>query len=149
MAIATENPAARRRIEAAEVRAAPRATALTGGLLLGIGLGGFADGILLHQMAQWHNMGSAILPPTTMEAMSQNMLWDDLFRAVTWVVTVVGVIALWREGHAGTAPRSLRVLAGQIFLGWGLFNFVEGVIDHHLLGLHHVRDVRVHMPIDD
>jgi uncharacterized membrane protein len=148
MAIATENPAARRGIEI-EVRAEPRSTALTGGLLLGVGLGGFVDGILLHQIAQWHNMGSGILPPTTMEAMSQNMLWDGLFHAVTWVVTVVGVVALWREGHAGTAPRSLRVLAGQMLLGWGLFNFVEGLIDHHLLGLHHVRDVPVHMPIYD
>ena len=39
------------------------------GILLGIGLGGFVDGIALHQIAQWHNMGSAILPPTTMDAM--------------------------------------------------------------------------------
>jgi uncharacterized membrane protein len=25
-----------------------------------------------------------------------------------------------------------------MFLGWGLFNLVEGVIDHHILGVHHV-----------
>ena len=24
--------------------------------------------------------------------------------------------------------------------GWGAFNLVEGLIDHQLLGLHHVRD---------
>ena len=24
--------------------------------------------------------------------------------------------------------------------GWGMFNVVEGVVDHHLLGIHHVRD---------
>ena len=23
--------------------------------------------------------------------------------------------------------------------GWGLFNLVEGIIDHHILGIHHVR----------
>jgi uncharacterized membrane protein len=23
--------------------------------------------------------------------------------------------------------------------GWGLFNLVEGLVDHHLLGIHHVR----------
>ena len=40
---------------------------LTAGVVLGIGLGGFVDGIALHQIAQWHNMGSAILPPTTMD----------------------------------------------------------------------------------
>jgi uncharacterized membrane protein len=26
------------------------------GILLGIGLGGFVDGILLHQILQWHHM---------------------------------------------------------------------------------------------
>ena len=35
------------------------------GILLGVGLGGFADGIALHQIAQWHNMGSAVLPPAS------------------------------------------------------------------------------------
>jgi hypothetical protein len=46
-----------------------RATAA--GVTLGIGLGGFLDGIVLHQIAQWHNMGSAVVPPVTMEAMSR------------------------------------------------------------------------------
>jgi uncharacterized membrane protein len=26
-----------------------------------------------------------------------------------------------------------------ILAGWGLFNLVEGIVDHHILGLHHVR----------
>ena len=34
------------------------------GIVLGLGLGGFVDGITLHQIMQWHNMGSAVLPPT-------------------------------------------------------------------------------------
>jgi len=25
-------------------------------------------------------------------------------------------------------------------VGWGLFNLVEGIVDHQLLGVHHVRD---------
>jgi uncharacterized membrane protein len=29
------------------------------GILLGVGLGGFVDGILLHQVLQWHHMGVA------------------------------------------------------------------------------------------
>lgn len=24
--------------------------------------------------------------------------------------------------------------------GWGVFNLVEGIIDHQILGIHHVRD---------
>jgi uncharacterized membrane protein len=42
-----------------------------------------------------------------------------------------------------------RAFIGEMFLGWGLFNLAEGVIDHHLLDLHHVRDMPVHMPIYD
>lgn len=29
-------------------------------------------------------------------------------------------------------------LLGSIGMGWGLFSFVEGTIDHQLLGIHHV-----------
>ena len=122
---------------------------LTAGVLLGIGLGGFADGIALHQIAQWHNMGSAVLPPLTMEAMSRNMAWDGLFHAATWCITLVGVLLLWGEGQAGLAPAALRTLSGELLLGWGFFNLVEGVIDHHLLQLHHVRDLPVHVPAYD
>ena len=27
-----------------------------------------------------------------------------------------------------------------MLVGWGAFNVVEGVIDHQILGIHHVRD---------
>jgi uncharacterized membrane protein len=116
---------------------------------LGLGLGGFADGIVLHQILQWHNMGSAVLPPTTMQAMMQNMRWDGLFHLATWLLTLVGVLILWRDGRRGNAPPSLRVLVGQMILGWGLFNLVEGIVDHHLLELHHVRDLPLHVPVYD
>jgi uncharacterized membrane protein len=38
------------------------------GILLGIGLGGFVDGIVLHQIFQWHNMVSNWIPPHIMLA---------------------------------------------------------------------------------
>jgi uncharacterized membrane protein len=28
----------------------------------------------------------------------------------------------------------------MLLAGWGIFNLVEGVVDHHILGVHHVRD---------
>ncbi len=130
---------------AAEVPAARRSRA---GVVLGIGLGGFADGIALHQIAQWHNMGSAVLPPHTMDAMRQNMSWDGLFHAATWLITLAGVWLLWRDAHYGAVPRG-RVFVGQMLLGWAAFNLVEGIIDHHLLNLHHVRDLPAHVPAYD
>jgi uncharacterized membrane protein len=119
------------------------------GLLLGLGLGGFVDGIALHQIAQWHNMGSAVLPPTTMDAMRQNMRWDGWFHAATLALTVAGVFALLREARRGAALPTARGLSGQLLLGWGVFNLVEGVVDHHLLDLHHVRDLPAHVPAYD
>lgn len=120
---------------------------LTAGTVLGFGLGGFLDGIVLHQIIQWHNMGSAVLPPVTLEAMQTNMTWDGLFHAATWVVTFIGTWMLWAEGR--TSSPTARVLSGHLLLGWGVFNLLEGVIDHHLLEIHHVRDMPVHVPAYD
>jgi uncharacterized membrane protein len=53
---------------------------------------------------QWYNMGSAVLPPTTMDAMAQNMVWDGMFHAATLVLTLVGVLMLWSDGVAGVEP---------------------------------------------
>ena len=147
--MATTNTAARGNVALHDTRSEARTTALTGGLVLGLGLGGFIDGIVLHQIMQWHNMGSAVVPPTTMEAMAQNMRWDGLFHLATLALTLAGVFILWLEGRRGTAPPTARVLVGQLLLGWGIFNLVEGVIDHHLLGLHHVRDLPMHVPAYD
>ncbi len=119
------------------------------GIVLGLGLGGFADGIALHQIAQWHNMGSAVLPPTTMEAMKQNMAWDGWFHAATLLLTVVGVYLLLRDARAGRRLPDARGFTGQLLLGWGVFNLVEGIVDHHLLQLHHVRDLPMHVPLYD
>ena len=119
------------------------------GIVLGLGLGGFADGIALHQIAQWHNMGSAVLPPTTMDAMKQNMAWDGWFHAATWLLTIVGVFMLLRHARAGRSLPTATALTGQMMLGWGAFNLIEGVIDHHVLDLHHVRDLPVHVPLYD
>ena len=47
---------------------------VSAGILLGTGLGGFVDGIVLHQILQWHNMLSSIRPPTDLITMKYNML---------------------------------------------------------------------------
>lgn len=119
------------------------------GYLLGAGLGGFVDGIALHQIAQWHNMGSAVLPPTTMDAMRQNMAWDGWFHVGTLLLTLAGVYLLLRDARAGDQLPGAGAFTGQLLLGWGAFNLAEGLIDHHLLDLHHVRDMPVHVPAYD
>ena len=108
------------------------------GLLLGIGMGGFVDGIVFHQILQLHNMLSAVRPPTTVVNIETNMVWDGLFHAFTWMTTLIGIVALFRAGGRDDVVWSGRVLGGAMLAGWWAFNLIEGLIDHHLLGVHHV-----------
>jgi uncharacterized membrane protein len=112
------------------------------GLLFGLGLGGFVDGIVLHQIFQWHHMVSDVdrYPVTTVAGLKANTLADGLFHITAWVFVLlgsIGAIVSWRQGRL--AP-SWRFHFGLVLAGWGIFNVVEGVVDHQLLGVHHVRD---------
>ena len=110
--------------------------------MLGIGLGGFVDGIVFHQLLQMHSMLSARLPKDTLANLQINMFWDGMFHAFTWLMTAIGLALLWRAVNNADIRLSGKVMLGALFLGWGLFNFVEGLIDHHLLELHHVVEAR-------
>ena len=124
-------------------------TSWRSGILLGIALGGFLDGILLHQIIHWHNMGSAVVPPTTVATLKQNMAWDGVFHLVVWTCTLIGVYWLHADARRAAPLPGPSRFTGLLLLGWGLFNLVEGLIDHHLLGLHHVRDLPHHVPAYD
>ena len=65
-----------------------RSGSMTAGVVLGLGIGGFIDGIALHQILNWHNMGSAVLPPVDMAAMRTNMMWDGWFHAATLLLVI-------------------------------------------------------------
>lgn len=107
--------------------------------MLGIGLGGFFDGILFHQILQVHAMLSARIPLDSMVNMKTNMTADGLFHAVTWTATLIGVALLWNclNKQMEVRPRGVGLL-GYMLAGWGWFNLIEGAVDHHILGLHHV-----------
>jgi LPXTG-motif cell wall-anchored protein len=114
--------------------------AVAGALTLGIGLGGFFDGIVFHQILQVHNMLSGWLPVTDLVSAKANMVWDGLFHAAVWLITLLGVGMVWRAAQREDVDFAVRHLVGGLLIGWGLFNLVEGVIDHHLLGVHHVME---------
>ncbi|HYF32543.1 MAG TPA: DUF2243 domain-containing protein [Chitinophagaceae bacterium] len=110
-------------------------------MVLGIGLGGFIDGIAFHQILQWHAMLSNKMPPATVLAKTVNMFWDGVFHGFCFVVVLTGVVLLWRLLWRKDIDRSGRLLGGGLLIGWGMFNIVEGIIDHHLLKLHNVREI--------
>jgi uncharacterized membrane protein len=105
------------------------------GLLLGIGLGAFVDGIVLHQLLLWHHLLSS-RPDVSL---SVNLIADGVFHAGAWLAVLAGVLWLWRRSHRTQANGRWTALAAVMVTGWGLFNVVEGLINHYLLNLHHVR----------
>jgi uncharacterized membrane protein len=106
-----------------------RAGARVPGIVLGIGLGGFVDGIVLHQVLQWHHMRSG-----------EGIGGERSTGSVSGLeANTLGVYLLSAQLRRDGAP-SRRALTGLLLAGWGVFNVVEGLIDHQLLGIHHVRD---------
>ena len=114
---------------------------VSAGVLFGLGLGGFFDGIVLHQVLQWHHMlTSAGYPADNVRNLEINTFWDGLFHASTYVFVLAGLVLLWRRGRRTHERWSWRLLPSAMLVGFGLFNLVEGVVNHHLLGLHHVNE---------
>jgi uncharacterized membrane protein len=115
----------------------------TASFVMGLGLGGFIDGIVLHQILQWHHMltgDNGGEPMDTVAGLETNTLADGFFHMTTWVLVLVATslfVNAWRRGEL--AP-PWRAYLGLLLAGWGVFNLVEGLIDHQLLGIHHVRD---------
>jgi uncharacterized membrane protein len=115
---------------------------LSAGILFGLGLGGFFDGIILHQILQWHHMlTSAGYPPDSVRNLEINTLWDGIFHASTYIFVLLGLILLWKRAHQTHVQWSGKLLLSTILMGFGIFNLVEGIIDHHLLGIHHVNEM--------
>jgi uncharacterized membrane protein len=121
------------------------------GILLGIGLGGFVDGIVLHQILQWHHMltSEGDYPDTTLAGMETNTVADGLFHAFTWVIVVLGLWILWQRTNDWRWAASGRALIGWMLVGWGAFNLIEGIVDHEILRIHHVREGAGHQTAYD
>src|ERR671916_2338280 len=113
------------------------------GLLLGLGLGGFIDGIVLHQILQWHHMLTGEgggEPMDTVAGLEANTLVDGFFHLATWLLVVLGITLAVRAWQHGWFAPPWRTHVGLLLAGWGVFNLVEGTVDHLLLGIHHARD---------
>lgn len=126
--------------------AAPTSTSdarlfVAGALVFGFGLGGLADGIVLHQVLQWHNLVSSRVPRDSQAALETNLFWDGVFHLSTTVVLVAGVVLLWRGWEQrDRATGNLAALGGLALIGWGAFHVVDQLVFHELLGLHDIRE---------
>ena len=114
---------------------------ISAGILFGLGLGGFFDGIVLHQLLQWHHLlTSAGYPPDSVENLEVNTFWDGLFHSATYIFVAAGLVLLWRASRRAHGRWAWRLLPATMLIGFGLFNLVEGVVSHQILGIHHVNE---------
>lgn len=112
----------------------------TAGVVLGMGVGGLIDGIVFHQILQWHHLICfSCHPGATVDDVRKNILADGLFSLVVLGLTIAGISKLWLALREGWGELSRRFLLGVAAVGWGAFNLIEGTIDHHILEIHHVR----------
>ena len=98
------------------------------GLLVGVGVGALLDATLFHQLLGWHTLLQGGPEHPT----------EGLFQLAGLLGVVGGVYLLWKARGRLSEPAAGRVLVGSALVGVAVFNLVEGVLSHHILGLHHV-----------
>jgi uncharacterized membrane protein len=104
-------------------------------IVLGFALGGFFDGILLHQILQWHHLLSLV---PAVDSLRLQVLWDGYFHALMYLVAAIGLWGLWRS-RTGLAEGDGRPLLGGILIGFGLWHMVDSVLSHWILGIHRIK----------
>ncbi len=100
------------------------------GVLVGIGIAGTLDEVVLHQLLHWHHFYDR-------STQAVGLISDGLFHILSTALLVIGVIQLVERRR--TTPDPPRIALAGILLGAGGFNLYDGTIQHKLLGLHQVR----------
>jgi uncharacterized membrane protein len=121
------------------------------GLVLGMGFGGFADGIILHQILGWHHLICITVDcqTTSVAQLLRENTQDGFFHLGLWLVLLVGTAMLFRAARQAGPSWKGGVLVGSMLAGCGLFNFVEGLVNHQILGIHHVLPGNPHQLLFD
>ncbi len=107
------------------------------GYALGFGLGGFFDGILLHQVLQWHHLLSGV--EQARQDIRVLILADGLFHVLMYVVAGMGLWLLWRARREFSEGEADRRLFANALVGFGLWHIVDGILSHWVLGIHRIR----------
>ena len=102
------------------------------GLILGLGLLGAIDGIVFHQLLQWHHM-------VLSDNIQLEIFTDGLFTALFSAMLLWGGVKIFQDARKNQLGSSWRIFLGGIYIGGGAFNLVEGIVDHHILQVHRVK----------
>jgi uncharacterized membrane protein len=110
---------------------------LWAGYLLGFSLGGFFDGILLHQLLQWHHLLSAVESDPFRDLRFQ-IMFDGIFHALMYVIMAAGLYQLWQSRHDSEKSHSGRLLLATLLMGFGVWHVFDGIFSHLILGIHRI-----------
>ena len=105
---------------------------------IGVALSGFFDGIMLHQVLQWHHLLS-LVPGEAFRDLRTQVLFDGLFHICVYLVTALGLWLMWRAHGDLSRPGSRRSVIGGALLGFGAWNIVDVGFFHWVLGIHRIR----------
>ncbi|RYG09559.1 MAG: DUF2243 domain-containing protein, partial [Burkholderiales bacterium] len=108
-----------------------RVPLLLPGILLGVALGGFFDGIVLHQILQWHHLLSDV---DAIKDIRLQLLADGAFHALMYLIAVIGLVRLWKVRRFLDRESSTACLCGAILIGFGTWHLLDAVLSHWLLG---------------
>ncbi len=93
---------------------------------------GAMDGIIFHQLLQWHSV--------VMEtSQSGQIMSDGIFHFAVTIALVAGGFILWLAGNPKDFNQGVKQVIGWFLMGTGLFNVLEGIINHHILQIHRVK----------
>ena len=102
------------------------------GVLIGIGIAGFLDETIFHQLLQWH----AFYWATDEHG---RILSDGVFHLFSTLLLLWGLFRVWR-GRARWRATSGSIMIAGILMGAGGFNLYDGIIQHAILHLHLVNE---------
>src|SRR5215207_8294739 len=107
---------------------------------LGFALSGFFDGILLHQILQWHHLLSGVGRQGGIFAdLRVQMLADGYFHLLMYVIAASGLWLLWRARASLNSEGSARVLLAWLLIGFGIWHFADAVASHWIAQIHRIR----------
>jgi uncharacterized membrane protein len=130
--MATRNNPVAREPQALQTSRQSTRSVLFTGILIGIGIAGFLDETIFHQLLQWH----AFYWATDEHG---RILSDGLFHLFSTLLLLWGLFRVWR-GRASWTQGSGPIIVAGILMGAGGFNFYDGIIQHAILHLHLVNE---------
>ena len=103
--------------------------------LLGFALSGFFDGILLHQILQWHHLLSAVRG----DDLRFQILADGYFHLGMYAVAAAGLWLAWRRRAGFGASAAGRRGLAFLLLGFGAWHLADALLSHWVLGIHRIK----------